>query len=345
MRYAINSLSNDAQDPQSLLSTKGVKRKAELVEVIENCELTMQEVQIMIDKHSGLQSDHRKFIRVWNAYKIGSSDLDSLRGKLTFYTSIISMFLLSLEGSAVARIERKVDRIYARMLQDGVVQAQQSSISVASTTSLLSHIDTNEDDVWTMLKTELVTEDISMAHIMSNRDDIIEYMKSLIADGMPNGAFEVNPGHIYGGIATSSASSASPPIISDNVHIQDPSIAGGYELRRQRERREWIVVEEQEARAWSERVAMRERMAQTRGNEGQSENMEQSVRQGSEEDRPVPRLAVEHEARYQQEERDGEHETIHRREEGRRRQRLGEQARIPQMRENSERFRADYSSL
>ena len=256
MRYAINSLSNDVQDPHSLLNTKGVKRKPELVEIIKNCDTTMQEVQAMIDKHSSLKSEHGKFTRVWDAYKVGSSDLDFLRGKLTFYTSIISMFLLSLEGSAVARIERKVDRIYARMLQDDVVQAQQSSISVASTASLLSQLETNEDDVWAILKTELLAEDIAMAHIMSNKEDIIEYIESLIANEVPSGVFEVNTGHIYGGIATSSALSASEPVVSDHVHIQGPSVDDGYELTRQRERQEWIAIEEREDRDMSEETVM-----------------------------------------------------------------------------------------
>ena len=342
MRYAINSLSNDAQDPHSLLNTKGVKRKAELVEIIENCETTIQEVQTMIDKHSSLKSDRGKFVRVWHAYKIGSSDLDSLRGKLTFYTSIIIMFLLSLEGSAVARIERKVDRVYARMLQDDAGQAQQSSISVASTSSLLSHIDTNEDDVWTILKTELLAEDISMAHIMSNKEDIIGYIKYLIAKGIPNGTFEGNPGHIYGGITTSSASSASKPVVYDHVRIQGPSIAEEYDSRRQRERQEWIRVEEREARDGSERVAIRERLAQIRETEEQSESMEQSERQGSEKARPMQRLTVDQEARYQQEERGREHVAIPQRRVGRRRQRLEEQAGIPQTREDPERLRAHH---
>lgn len=226
MRYAIDSLSNEAQDPLSLLNTKGVKRKPKLVEIIENCETTMQEVQNMIDKHSSLKDDRGKLIRVWDAYKVGSSDLDSLRGKLTFHTSIISIFLLSLEGSALARIEWKVDKIYARMLQDDITQAQQSSISLASTTSFLSQLDTNEDDVWTILKTELLAEDISMAHTMSNKEDIIEYIKSLIAAGLPNGAIEVYPSHIYGGIANSAASSASEPVVSDHTHIQSPRFFG-----------------------------------------------------------------------------------------------------------------------
>ena len=205
------------------------------------------------------------------------------------------MFLLSLEGSAVARIERKLDRICARILHDDAVQAQQSSLSVASTTSLLSQIETNEDDVWTILKTELLAEEISMAHIMSNKEDIIEYIKSLAAEGLPNGAIEVNSGHIYGGIANSSASSASEPVVSDHVHVQSPSIVEIYERRRQsqrrrqRERQEWIASEEGEPWDLGERAAIFKRQRQ----------QERSERQELREIRQRQRLAVEQEAGYQ----------------------------------------------
>ena len=180
------------------------------------------------------------------------------------------MFLLSLEGSAVARIERKVDKIYARMLQDDITQAQQSSISVASITSLLSQLETNEDDVWTILKTELLAENISMAHIMSNKEDIIEYIKSLIAVELPNDATEANSGHIYGGIANSLASPASEPVVSGRAHIQISRVVQYYEEMGR-------IEKEDEARL----IAMHERLEQRehRIAKGQSKNAEQNRRQ------------------------------------------------------------------
>ena len=112
-----------------------------------------------------------------------------------------------------------------------------------------------------------------MAHIMSNKEDIIEYIKSLIAGGLSNGALEVNSGHIYGGIANSAASPASEPVLPDHTHIQSPSIVENYEVRRQRERQ--IAQEEREARL----LAIHERLEQPSENGGQSENVEQNKRQ------------------------------------------------------------------
>lgn len=59
-----------------------------------------------------------------------------------------------------------------RILQDDAARAQQSSVSVAWTTSLLSQIETHEDDVWMIFKTELLAEGVSMAHIMSNKREL-----------------------------------------------------------------------------------------------------------------------------------------------------------------------------
>ena len=195
LRYAIQGLCEDIEDPDSLINRKGRGSEQQLKEILSNCEYTLEKLQAVVDKHSSLEIDSKeqgKVTRVWAAYQVGSADLDSLRGKLTFHTSTISVFLLSLEGSAISRIEAKLDGVYARLLQYDASQARQSTaslISVASTTSLLSQLDTNEDDVWKVLKRELLAEGISMAHIMANRDEIIDYIKNLLeGDGTPDEA-------------------------------------------------------------------------------------------------------------------------------------------------------------
>ena len=102
-RYALNGLSEDAKDPNLLLSTKGVKRKAESDEILRSYEGTANEMQSLVEKHSILkQKEKAKLIRIWHQYQVGFYDHGSLRGKLTLHASLISMFLQSLEGSAIA---------------------------------------------------------------------------------------------------------------------------------------------------------------------------------------------------------------------------------------------------
>ena len=192
LKNAIQGLRSDARDPNSLLNRKGPGRRKELEEIISNCSRTLRELQAVVDKHSSLQDDSKaagSFTRIWDAYKLGSSDLDTLRGRLTFHTSTIGVFLLSLEGPAIARIETKLDEIYARLVQHDAVQARHSTTSltsIASTASFLSQIESNEDDAWAMLKRELLVEGIPMANVVANRNDIIDYIRSLLESGMPS---------------------------------------------------------------------------------------------------------------------------------------------------------------
>ncbi|KAL2046345.1 hypothetical protein N7G274_001792 [Stereocaulon virgatum] len=186
MRFVIQSLLDDARDPNSLLNRKGFNRKDELDEIIRSCTKVMREMQALVNKHSRLEDDgHGRILHIWDAYQVGSSDLDVLRGRMTFYTSMISMFLLSLEGSAIARIEMKLDKIYARMLEDDSSYGRGSSTDAVSTVSILSEIETREDDVWAILRSELLEEGVSMAHIMANKESIIKHVKSLLEEDLP----------------------------------------------------------------------------------------------------------------------------------------------------------------
>lgn len=134
----------------------------------------MKDLQTIIDRRSSLQPNRKgKITRIWDAYKVGSSDLNSYRGKLTFYNSTISVFLLSLQGPTIRRIETKLNKVYARMIRDDMNQARLNIVSLASTVSILSQIDTHEDEVFVILKTELWAEDISMARTIANKPDII----------------------------------------------------------------------------------------------------------------------------------------------------------------------------
>ena len=61
------------------------KRKGELLELMSNCEQTMQELKALIGKNSSFREDSRNPAkRLWDAYKVGRADLDSPCGKITF---------------------------------------------------------------------------------------------------------------------------------------------------------------------------------------------------------------------------------------------------------------------
>lgn len=184
IQFVLNCLCEDAKNPNSLLNAKGVDRKDELMELVNNCKTTMEIFQVLVDKRSVLKDDSKGGVkRIWHAYRTGNANLDSVRGKFTLHANCIQCFLHSLEGPSLVRIEQKINDIYARMLQDDAKEDAKSSISYRSTTSMvsvLSQIDTNEEDAWALIKKELLAENISMVQLMTHKDTIIEYVKSLI---------------------------------------------------------------------------------------------------------------------------------------------------------------------
>jgi hypothetical protein len=185
LNIALSSVQDGVDDSESLLNRKGRPRKQELLDILANCRIVVIEVQGLVDQHSSLQGHGRTLRRVWDAYRVGSADLDTLRGRLTFYTSTIDMFLHSLEGPALARIEGMVRLLVANM---GISQAvpgsgSRSIASVASTATILSIFDPDqEDEAWKFLRAELMAEGILPSHLKMYKVDIIGYVKTLIEE-------------------------------------------------------------------------------------------------------------------------------------------------------------------
>jgi hypothetical protein len=205
LRLALSSLSSDARNTRSLLNTKGTVKRQDLQTIIRNCEEAVKELQALVDKHSSLDTDG--VTRIWHAYQMGSADTDGIRGKLIMHASIINMFLQSLEGSALMRIEKRIDKIYAKLRDLDASQAQQSTTSLAST---VLFIEQNEEDTWEVLETELLKEDISGTHILKHKDEIIKYITRLVeADPsllLPTMSAQTTKHSTYGG-----PSGQSPP--------------------------------------------------------------------------------------------------------------------------------------
>ena len=138
-------------------------------------------MQNLIEKHSSLKKDgYRKRRRVWDGYRMGRADLDSLRGKLTFYTSTISVFMDRLEITAISRIELTLDKIYARLMYQGEEDARQSQISLISLSTIVSQIEEKEDDAWDIIQRELTNDGIPPTEVAVYKQEIMDYVKASV---------------------------------------------------------------------------------------------------------------------------------------------------------------------
>jgi hypothetical protein len=153
MNIALESIHDNTKDPNSLLNRKGARRAEYLLVIVLICKEVVKEVQVIADSHGG------RVRRVWDADQIGSADLDTLHGQLTFLMSTIDIFLHSLEGPALGKVEAKIDLLVIQFPNMSQRQARMSVASIASTASILSILDPDqEEDAWKFLRSELMTE-------------------------------------------------------------------------------------------------------------------------------------------------------------------------------------------
>ena len=185
----IQRLQDDLQEPDSLLSNKGPPRKRELSDIIDGARQALAQSEKLINANSSVQDGSRANVgkRVWHSYRVGSADLDILTGRMTFYVACINAFLQSLEGSAIARIERRVDQIYEKLVEQDMAGTNDgsrpvSTVSVAE--SLRSRLEMDSEGVWKQLKAALEAEAIPKDCLATYKDDVVAYLQEKLSSDL-----------------------------------------------------------------------------------------------------------------------------------------------------------------
>ena len=185
LEVTMDRLSQDVDDPQSTLNRRGANRRQDLQQLIDNCKIALLDVQNFVEKHSTLErpsNPRNPFAstkRTWHRYQVGSTDIDDMRGKLTFYTSSIGLYLDSLTSAAISRMERKIDQILINAVNS---DRRASTSSLQSMNSVVSLASVGSDDqAWDRLRVQLVEAGVSYRDINDNRDRIIVHVRNLLA--------------------------------------------------------------------------------------------------------------------------------------------------------------------
>ena len=182
MQMIVERLRDDADDPYSILNSRGSPRKQELLDIIQNCGNVLAQLQALINKHSRLELNRPGSIeRIWHAHRVATADLGLFAQRMSFYVGCISLFLQSLEGSVMMRMAQKIDELHAKLLPlegDQTMDERRSVVSVAE--SVRSRLDTDEEGAWQDIKKDLLSEDISAATLAMYRAEIIELLKRRI---------------------------------------------------------------------------------------------------------------------------------------------------------------------
>ena len=122
----------------------------------------------------------------WKSYKVGSSNLESIRSKLTLHLNLINIFLQSLQGRRLDRIEAGMKQSGARIEND---DSASDDVSTYPTVSIFSQLKENPEDVWAIPTREQSRGKVPVARTLPHRSKTIEYVRSNPHDGSLDGRY------------------------------------------------------------------------------------------------------------------------------------------------------------
>lgn len=186
LHTAIRELSDEIRNVDSIHNYTNAHRKAELEEILANCRSVLTELEQLLSRYSSLGSgalntrddDGRATFlaasgkKVWNRLRFSSKEISSIRDKLVFYTSTISLFLQTLGSGSLRRIEGKLDEL---------IQEVRSGKRETTTFMIFGEQNEPEDVHWNSLEDAIQDEDITRAELDAHQNGIRAYLQEQVA--------------------------------------------------------------------------------------------------------------------------------------------------------------------
>ena len=167
LHTALREISDEEQNPESLLNRSGNEKGLELQDILANCRSVLSELEQLLSKYGSLSTANLKG-KTLDRLRFGSKNLSSIREKLVFHTSAISLFLHTLGTGRLGRIEKRLDELI-----------QEVKNGQRETTTIMIFGDQNEpqDVYWNRLETALQSEGISKDEVDAHKHGIRAYLQ------------------------------------------------------------------------------------------------------------------------------------------------------------------------
>lgn len=180
----VQSLQDDAGNPQSLLNRHGQGQKDVVLDVIGTVKEEIGDLQHALTKYKSLGAQKA---RIFDRFMFGPEDFEKKRVVIARQVSYLSQFRDSLQNETLARIERALE---LGMLEFKVGNKAPSIVSLHESGS---------DDAWPALIKELEDEGFSKTEIVKHKSEIRKFIKVLVEGdtlGLPSqGDYENGDGH------------------------------------------------------------------------------------------------------------------------------------------------------
>lgn len=207
LHIVLRRLEQEVEKPENPINDvkSGDTYKEELGDVFDGCKRILNILDQVLTKYNALSEQERSGRKLWQQIRSGNgkmTDLAEMRGKLTYYTSAMSLFLNMVSVGTIGRVERQMNNAGGDLEEIKVavnsITAQLMSKSTRHEGSILTAYAGDDRAVWKEFRRELLEDGFSSSVIRKHKGLIKAYIEELGSRGLldeedPNDEAEESP--------------------------------------------------------------------------------------------------------------------------------------------------------
>lgn len=193
LHVVLRRLEQEAEKPGSPINDEesGGTFKEELTVIVDGCKKVLNALDQGLTKYNALSEQGRSGRKLWQKIEFGNGKMEGLgglRGKLTYYTSAMSLFLNMVSTGTMGRVERQMNDAGGVLKEIKVavngITAHLMSRSNCSDGSIHTAYTDDDGAVWKELRRELRQDGFSSSVIRKHKGLIKAYIEELGSRGL-----------------------------------------------------------------------------------------------------------------------------------------------------------------
>lgn len=207
LHVVLRRLEQEVEKPENPINDveSGDTHREELRVIFDGCKKVLNILDQVLTKYNALSERERSGRKLWQQIRFGNgkmTNLAEMRGKLTYYTSAMSLFLNMVSVGTMGRVERQMNNAGGDLREIKVavnsITAHLMSKSTRHEGSILTAYADDDRAVWKEFRRELLEDGFSSSVIRKHKGLIKAYIEELGSRGLlddedPNDEAEQSP--------------------------------------------------------------------------------------------------------------------------------------------------------
>ena len=185
LHVVLRRLENEVKNPESALSRGGITCGEEIEAIASGCRSIVQTLDKVLEKFNALSEKERSGRKLVAKIRFGNGkmgDLVDLRTKITYYTSVLSLYLNMVAAGSMGRIEKQMEEAGGDLKElKAAVTSITAKLMAGSNKegSILTSYADDDKAVWREFRRELVKDGFSSSSLKRHKIIIKAYFEEL----------------------------------------------------------------------------------------------------------------------------------------------------------------------